>query len=44
MVATSGNPSDGNGNGTHVGTSRVKMGLAQMLKGGVIVSQYYDVY
>jgi pyridoxal biosynthesis lyase PdxS len=36
MAGTNGNGS--NGNGTHVGTSRVKQGLAQMLKGGVIVS------
>ena len=28
-----------NGNGARVGTSRVKQGLAQMLKGGVIVSE-----
>ena len=28
-----------NGNGTRVGTLRVKQGLAQMLKGGVIVSR-----
>jgi len=27
-----------NGNGAQVGTARVKQGLAQMLKGGVIVS------
>lgn len=30
--------SNGNGNGAQVGTLRVKQGLAQMLKGGVIVS------
>lgn len=36
MTGTNGN---GNGNGsTRVGTSTVKQGLAQMLKGGVIVS------
>jgi pyridoxal biosynthesis lyase PdxS len=37
MAGTNGN---GNGNGTapRVGTDRVKQGLAQMLKGGVIVS------
>lgn len=38
MAGTNGN---GNGNGNHgptIGTSRVKQGLAQMLKGGVIVS------
>ena len=29
---------NGNGNGATIGTSRVKQGLAQMLKGGVIVS------
>lgn len=29
---------NGNGNGARVGTDRVKQGLAQMLKGGVIVS------
>jgi pyridoxal biosynthesis lyase PdxS len=34
MAGTNGNGS----NGTHVGTIRVKQGLAQMLKGGVIVS------
>ena len=28
-----------NGNGVKVGTDRVKQGLAQMLKGGVIVSR-----
>jgi len=39
MTGTNGNGSNGNGNGSaQVGTSRVKMGLAQMLKGGVIVS------
>jgi pyridoxal biosynthesis lyase PdxS len=33
------NGSNGNGNGSaRVGTSTVKQGLAQMLKGGVIVS------
>lgn len=36
MTGTNGN---GNGNGSaRVGTSTVKQGLAQMLKGGVIVS------
>ena len=35
MTGTNGN---GNGNGATIGTSRVKQGLAQMLKGGVIVS------
>lgn len=35
MTGTNGN---GNGNGARVGTDRVKQGLAQMLKGGVIVS------
>ena len=39
MTGTNGNGSNGNGNGAKVGTSRVKMGLAQMLKGGVIVSK-----
>ena len=34
MVGTNGS----NGNGAKVGTDTVKMGLAQMLKGGVIVS------
>lgn len=33
---------NGNGNGATIGTSRVKQGLAQMLKGGVIVSQVED--
>jgi len=34
------NGSNGNGNGAaRVGTSTVKQGLAQMLKGGVIVSR-----
>lgn len=37
MAGTNGN---GNGNGATIGTSRVKQGLAQMLKGGVIVSSY----
>ena len=37
MTGTNGN---GNGNGSAVvGTSTVKQGLAQMLKGGVIVSR-----
>lgn len=35
---------NGNGNGSaKVGTDRVKQGLAQMLKGGVIVSVQPDV-
>ena len=34
---SNGNNSNGGNNGANVGTSRVKMGLAQMLKGGVIV-------
>jgi hypothetical protein len=36
---------NGNGNGVHatIGTDRVKMGLAQMLKGGVIVSTLYSI-
>ena len=29
---------NGNGNGAKIGTDKVKQGLAQMLKGGVIVS------
>ena len=33
---------NGNGNGAQVGTLRVKQGLAQMLKGGVIVSFYFS--
>ena len=38
MTGTNGN-GNGNGNGSaKVGTSTVKQGLAQMLKGGVIVS------
>lgn len=38
MTGTNGN---GNGNGSaKVGTSTVKQGLAQMLKGGVIVSAF----
>jgi len=38
MTGTNGN-GNGNGNGSAVvGTSTVKQGLAQMLKGGVIVS------
>jgi len=33
--------SNGNGNGNiQIGTNTVKMGLAQMLKGGVIVSYF----
>lgn len=35
MAGTNGN---GNGNGAKIGTDKVKQGLAQMLKGGVIVS------
>ena len=36
-----GNGSNGNGNGeaARIGTTKVKQGLAQMLKGGVIVSR-----
>jgi pyridoxal biosynthesis lyase PdxS len=34
-----GTNNNGSGNGATVGTDRVKMGLAQMLKGGVIVSR-----
>lgn len=34
MTGTNGS----NGNGAKVGTDKVKQGLAQMLKGGVIVS------
>ena len=37
MAGTNGNGSNGNG-GAQIGTTRVKQGLAQMLKGGVIVS------
>jgi len=37
-----GSNGNGNGNGARVGTSRVKQGLAQMLKGGVIVSSFFD--
>jgi pyridoxal biosynthesis lyase PdxS len=34
--------SNGNGNGEiRIGTDTVKMGLAQMLKGGVIVSLFW---
>lgn len=29
-----------NGNGAKIGTEKVKQGLAQMLKGGVIVSSF----
>ena len=38
-------PSNGssNGNGAKVGTDTVKMGLAQMLKGGVIVSIHMEI-
>jgi hypothetical protein len=38
--------SNGNGNGSseiRIGTSTVKMGLAQMLKGGVIVSSKHTL-
>jgi hypothetical protein len=38
------NGGNGNGNGTLTGTDRVKQGLAQMLKGGVIVSQLTPSY
>ena len=31
---------NGNGNGAKIGTDKVKQGLAQMLKGGVIVSSH----
>ena len=43
MTGTNGNGSNGNGS-AQVGTTRVKQGLAQMLKGGVIVSlaEEYD--
>lgn len=42
MTETNGNGnSNGNGSQTTIGTVRVKQGLAQMLKGGVIVSQGY---
>jgi hypothetical protein len=36
---------EGNGNGSQptVGTVRVKQGLAQMLKGGVIVSTAFEL-
>jgi len=37
MTGTNGNGSNGNG-GAKIGTDTVKQGLAQMLKGGVIVS------
>lgn len=37
MTGTNGNGSNGNGVAT-IGTTKVKQGLAQMLKGGVIVS------
>jgi len=30
-----------NGNGATIGTTKVKQGLAQMLKGGVIVSSFF---
>lgn len=40
MAGTNGSNGNGNGNGSaRVGTSTVKQGLAQMLKGGVIVSR-----
>lgn len=38
MTGTNGNGN--NGNGAKVGTDTVKQGLATMLKGGVIVSQF----
>lgn len=42
MTGTNGNSNgggtNGNGGAAQIGTSRVKQGLAQMLKGGVIVS------
>jgi len=39
MTGSNNGNGNGNGNGsTRVGTSTVKQGLAQMLKGGVIVS------
>lgn len=38
---TESNGSNGNGSSARVGTDRVKQGLAQMLKGGVIVSVVY---
>jgi hypothetical protein len=42
MTETNGN---GNGNGSaRVGTSTVKQGLAQMLKGGVIVSFFFALW
>ena len=41
MAGTNGN-GNGNGNGApKVGTDTVKQGLAQMLKGGVIVSYFF---
>ena len=33
---------NGNGNGAKIGTDKVKQGLAQMLKGGVIVSSIFE--
>ena len=36
MTGTNGS----NGNGAKIGTDKVKQGLAQMLKGGVIVSSF----
>ena len=36
MAGTNGS----NGNGAKIGTEKVKQGLAQMLKGGVIVSDF----
>ena len=42
MAGTNGSNGNGNGNGSaRVGTSTVKQGLAQMLKGGVIVSSLF---
>jgi hypothetical protein len=38
MTGTNGGGTNGNGSAPRVGTDTVKMGLAQMLKGGVIVS------
>ena len=37
MTGTNGS----NGNGAKIGTDKVKQGLAQMLKGGVIVSSFF---
>ena len=38
MAEENGNVSNGNGNGARVAMGRVKLGLVQMLKGGVITS------